>query len=296
MSSTDHRPVRHRPVRHRSELQFTTNREVRLAYQDWGGRGGDPLLMATGLGGDHGTYPPGFISELLAAGFHVATYDYRDTGESTRVADTATVHPLGALLGRPEAYTAEDMADDAVAIIDALGWDSAHLFGFSMGGLVAQRVALRHPDHVRALAVMSTLPSDAGRLRALSYLGLSFIRQTIALQFPAREGDTDTAPAAGAYEREAQSRQLAARWSGSRLSQLRAPTVVLVGADDPIVRPAAGRALARAVPDARLIVFPGVGHDLPQPLWGRIVAAVRDNGHRYAPTQHAQHSQEGEPS
>ncbi|NEE20487.1 alpha/beta fold hydrolase, partial [Streptomyces sp. SID7499] len=100
--------------------------------------------------------------------FAVARYDQRDAGESTRLPKrTARGNPFAALAaGRGAAYTAEDMADDAVAVMDALGWESAHLFGHSLGGVVAQRVALRHPGRVRTLTSSAALPSDVGGLGA----------------------------------------------------------------------------------------------------------------------------------
>ena len=95
------------------------------------------------------------------------TYDHRDVGASTRFTDAvAAQSPFRGLIGGgTPAYTAEDMTDDAVAVMDAVGWSSAHVFGLSMGGLLAQRIALRHPDRVRSLATMSAMPSDAGGAR-----------------------------------------------------------------------------------------------------------------------------------
>jgi pimeloyl-ACP methyl ester carboxylesterase len=103
-------------------------------------------------------------------GFHVAAYDQRDAGQSTHFPDTGSASPIAAVLRRSSpAYTAEDMTDDAVAVLDALGWDSAHLFGHSMGGQLAQRIALRHPGRVRSITSSASLPGDVGRLGAARY-------------------------------------------------------------------------------------------------------------------------------
>ncbi len=145
----------------------TYNGTVRIAYEDLGGAGGDPLLLVMGLGVSRHWWPTGFVSALVEQGFHVISYDQRDSGESTRFADEQRVHPFAALFrARSSPYTAEDMTDDAVAVLDAVGWDSAHLFGHSMGGLLAQRIALRHPGRVRSITVSGAMPSDATGLSA----------------------------------------------------------------------------------------------------------------------------------
>lgn len=153
-------------------LQFAHHGDVDIAHLDWGdpphADPGLPLLVIAGLGGGRLAYPTGFLHALGDAGFHVATYDPRDVGASTRFTGTPQPSPGRALLGRGKpAYTAEDLTDDAAAVLDALGWDRTHVFGMSLGGLVAQRLALRHPDRVASLTSMSAMPSDAGALTGL---------------------------------------------------------------------------------------------------------------------------------
>jgi pimeloyl-ACP methyl ester carboxylesterase len=115
-------------------------------------------------------WPPGLVDELVRRGFHVAA-DQRDAGQSTHFPDTGAAGPTAAVLRRRSpAYTAEDMTDDAVAVLDGLGWDSAHLFGHSMGGQLAQRTALRHPGRVRSITSSASLPGDVGRLGAARYV------------------------------------------------------------------------------------------------------------------------------
>jgi pimeloyl-ACP methyl ester carboxylesterase len=176
---------------------------VRIAFTDLGGAGGEPLLLIMGLAVSRFWWPPGLVDELVRRGFHVAAYDRRDAGQSTRFPDTGAASPVAAVLrSRSPACTAEDMTDDAVAVLDALGWDSAHLFGHSMGGQLAQRT----------------------------------------------------------------------------LSQLRVPALVLHGAQDPLLRPAAARRTAAAIRGARLVILPGVGHYLPAAVYPQIADEVRALG------------------
>lgn len=289
--------------------RFARNGPVAIAYRDRGGIGGEPLLMVNGLGGVR--YPAGMVAAFVAAGFHVATYDHRDSGESTFFTDTEDVHPAVALFRRrPAVYTGEDMTDDAIAVLDALGWDSAHVYGHSMGGLITQRIALRHPVRVRTLTASAALPSDAGKLATLRYLRASFIWRTSRLRFPnTPEGDTERAVAlttliaspgypfdedavraqiaeddfTGVGDSRAQSRQIGAHWKGPALSELRAPTLVMIGDADQVMRPTAARDLADAVDGAKLVILPGVGHYLPDALWPEVAEMVRSNAERWTP-------------
>jgi len=289
--------------------RFARNGPVAIAYQDRGGEGGEPLLMVNGLGGVR--YDPGMIAAFVAEGFHVVSYDHRDSGESTFFTDTEDVHPVVALFRRrPAVYTGEDMTDDAIAVLDAIGWDSAHVYGHSMGGLITQRIALRHPARVRTITVSATLPSDAGKRAAMRYLRAAFIVHTSQMRFPnSPEGDTERALAlakliaspgypfdedavrawiaeadvTGFGDPRAQARQIGAHWKGPTLSELRAPTLVLIGDADQVMRPRAARDLADAIAGAKLVILPGVGHDLPAPLWPELADMVRTNARRWTP-------------
>jgi pimeloyl-ACP methyl ester carboxylesterase len=284
-------------------VRYAQNGEARIAFEDLGGSGGDPLLLIMGLGVSRFWWPQGLVDELVGRGFHVVAYDQRDAGESTHFPDTGARSPVAAVLRRRSAaYTAEDMTDDAVAVLDAVGWDSAHLFGHSMGGLLAQRVALRQPGRVRSITSSASLPSDVGGLRAARYVHLGLVARLSRLRFPeGRDGDValglalaravtspgypfDEAEARTRIERDlvsgvrdvqAQSRQAGAKWHGGRLSQLRMPTLVLHGAQDPLLRPAAGRDTSAAIKGARLVILPGVGHDLPAAVWPRVADELR---------------------
>jgi pimeloyl-ACP methyl ester carboxylesterase len=203
---------------------------------------------------------------------------------------------------RSPAYTAEDMTDDAVAVLDAVGWDSAHLFGHSMGGQVAQRTALRHRGRVRSLTSSASLPSDAGGLAAGRYVRLGLVAKLARMNFPeGPEGDIALAVAAiralaspdypvdeqqvrrmaerdqvsGIRDTAAQSRQAGAKWHGPRLSRLQVPALILHGASDPLLRPAAARRTAKAISGARLVILPGVGHYLPAEVYPQVAGEVR---------------------
>ena len=256
-----------------------------------------------GLGVSRFWWPDTLVDEFTSRGFHVVAYDQRDAGQSTHFPDVRAPSPLTAVLRRHSlAYTAEDMTDDAIAVLDAFGWDSAHLFGHSMGGQVAQRTALRHPGRVRSITSSASLPGDIGRLAAARYVRLGTVARLARMQFPAgREGDIELAVAAtraiaspafpfdedevrrmagrdkvsGIRDTAAQSRQAGAKRHGGRLSQLRAPALVLHGGADPLIRPAAARRTAAAINGARLVILPGVGHYLPAEVYPQVAAEVR---------------------
>src|SRR6516162_5257688 len=153
------------------QVQYAVNGQARIAFEDLGGAGGDPLLLIMGLAVSRFWWPDALVSEFIRRGFHVVAYDQRDAGQSTHFTDAAAANPVAAVLrGRSTAYSAEDMTDDAMAVLDALSWDSAHLFGHSMGGQVAQRIAMRHPGRVRSLTSSGSLPGDISGLAAGRYV------------------------------------------------------------------------------------------------------------------------------
>ena len=274
--------------------RYAHNGDVDLAYDDLGGSGGEPLLLVMGAGVTRFWWPRGFLDELIGRGFHIVSFDNRDSGQSTHFPNTKA-RPVSSLFRkRPPAYTAEDMTDDAMAVMDAVGWESAHLFGHSMGGLNVQRIAMRHPARVRSLTSSGAVPSDAGRRKLARYIRFGFVARMARLRFPAtREGDMalglavsralaspgypfDEAEALSRIEKDAKSpirdpstmgRQLGATWSGGRLASLRLPATVLHGEADQLLRTVAARDLANAITGARLRTFPGLGHDLPRALW-----------------------------
>lgn len=284
--------------------RYAHNGQVEIAWDEMLGSEGDPLLLVMGLGTSRFWWPGGLCRAFADQGFHVVRYDQRDAGQSTRMPSTGAGNPFRALFRKKdEAYTSEDMADDAVAVLDSLGWSSAHVFGHSLGGTVAQRVALRHPERVRSVVSSAALPSDVSGVMVARYLRPGLLSRLARTTFPeGREGDIaaslavargvaspaypfDEGAAREWIEREvdsgprdtgAQSRQIGATWHGPRLSEMAKPTLVLHGDADPILRTSAGRAVAARVAGARMITWPGVGHDLPEPLWPQVARVVRE--------------------
>ncbi|MGA5900334.1 alpha/beta fold hydrolase [Streptomyces venetus] len=285
-------------------VRWAENGKVRLAYDQLAAGGdGEPLLLVVGLGAARQWIPDGLCHMLAEQGFAVARYDQRDGGQSTHLPPSTTRNPFAALFGkRGEAYTAEDMADDAIAVMDGLGWDSAHLFGTSLGGAIVQRIAIRHPARVRSLTTMSAVPGDAKGLATLRYLRTGTLAKLSRMKFPATPEGTVEASVAlarllsspgypfderaarataeriadtGIQDAEAQSRQIGAQWHGPAISTIAKPTLVLHGDGDPLIKMSAARATAARIPGARLVTLPGVGHDLPEPIWGEVATRIR---------------------
>jgi pimeloyl-ACP methyl ester carboxylesterase len=290
-----------------TQTQYARNETVDVAYDTLAGADGEPLLLVMGLAVSRFWWPAGLGREFAARGFAVARYDQRDAGESTRMPDTGSSNPFVAVVRKRGAYTSEDMTDDAIAVLDALGWERAHLFGASLGGIIAQRIALRHPDRVLSVASVAGLPSDTSGLGALRYVRFGMLAGLMRLKFPeGRDGDVQMSLAlaravasptypfdettarewierevdSGPRDTKAQSRQTGAGWHGPKLRDLHKPTLVMHGDHDPLLRVSAARDTAKAIAGARLVLLPGAGHDLPEPLWGTIADEVRRNADR----------------
>jgi pimeloyl-ACP methyl ester carboxylesterase len=282
--------------------QFARNGAVEIAYDRLAGSEGDPLLLVMGLAVSRFWWPAGLAQAFADRGFAVARYDQRDAGESTRMPDTGGSNPFAALVRKRGAYSSEDMTDDAVAVLDALGWKRAHIFGASLGGIIAQRIALRHPDRVLSVVSAMAMPSDAVGIKGGRYVRAGTLAKLSRIKVPeGRDGDIQlslalareiASPAypfdehaarewiereadSGPRDTKAQSRQVGAPWHGPKLRELHKPVLVLHGDQDPILRVSAAWATAKAIDGARLVVLPGVGHDLPAPLWPTVADEVR---------------------
>jgi len=284
---------------------------IELEYETTGS--GDPMVLVMGLGAQMVHWPDGLITELVGRGFRVTRFDNRDVGLSTRLHDLPVPDVrrgfVRGLLGLPVSapYTLLDMADDVAGLLDALGLRDAHVVGASLGGMVAQTTAVVHSARVRSLAsIMSTTGSRRvlPRPRALrALLGkpprsreeavarqLAYVEVCGSKGFPI-DREAVAALAARAWDRAGVyprgfARQLAAiQATGDRTAALRlvrAPTVVIHGEVDPLIPVGGGRLTARAIPGARLLVIPGMGHDLPRAAWPRIADAIADNARRGA--------------
>jgi pimeloyl-ACP methyl ester carboxylesterase len=291
--------------------KFAHNGAVDIAYDQLAGAEREPLLLIMGLGVSRFWWPTGLAEALADQGFAVARYDQRDAGQSTRMPDRGATNPFVAVIRKRGSYTSEDMTDDAVAVLDALGWERAHVFGASLGGVIAQRLALRHPDRVLSVVSAAALPSDVAGIRGGRYVRFGLLARLARTKFPpGQEGDIALAlmlarsvasPAypfdqdaaqewierevdQGPRDQKAQSRQSGATWHGGKLRDLHKPVLVLHGDRDPILRVSAARATAKAIDGARLVILPGVGHDLPAPLWPMIAREVRDLADRSRPS------------
>jgi pimeloyl-ACP methyl ester carboxylesterase len=259
---------------------------IDVAYERFGDAGAPPVLLIMGLGTQMLGWPDGFCTELAGRGVHVIRFDNRDAGLSTHLTDSAQ-------------YTLSDMGADTVGLLDALELESAHLVGTSMGGMIAQAVAIEHPRRVRSLtSIMSTTgdrsvgtpsqaamdallsPPAATRAEAID-LTVSIVRVIGSPGFELDEAELRRRTGIAydrAHDPAGVARQFAAIMaSGDRtaaLGSLSVPALVLHGAADPLVDVSGGRATAAAIPEAEIVVFEGMGHDLPQPLWSEITRRI----------------------
>jgi pimeloyl-ACP methyl ester carboxylesterase len=288
--------------------------DLEVCYETFGDPRDPAMLLVMGLATQMLGWREEFCEELAARGFFVIRYDNRDVGRSTKI--QARPPTSWELLRRSRAaarYTLEDMAADGVGLLDALGIERAHVVGASMGGMIAQTIAARHPDRVLSLvSIMSNTGSRfAGQPAAKMYPVLlkpsprdreGYVERTVAtfelIGSPGFDHDLDEVRerAGRAFDRghdpAGAGRQLAAIMaSGDRtplLREIRVPTLVIHGRADKLVRPSGGRATARAIPGARLLLIEGMGHDLPRGAWPQIIEAIAANAARSgAPAGHA---------
>jgi pimeloyl-ACP methyl ester carboxylesterase len=281
---------------------------IEIVYETIGDPANPPLLLVMGLGMQLIHWDTELCEQLAERGFHVIRFDNRDSGLSTRI-DARVPDVRRAMLGLSldAPYVLEDMADDAFGLLDHLRIEAAHVVGASMGGMIAQTMAIKRPERVLSLtSIMSTTGERRAGRPKLRVWGVlmrrapeekqayieRFVRifRTIGSKgFPLDE-ERIRELAAATYERghdaAGTGRQLAAIMaSGDRTAQLRSvkvPTTVIHGRDDPLVPFRGGRATAQAIPDARLIAIPGMGHDLPREVWGQVVEAVVETAGRAA--------------
>ena len=279
--------------------------EIELCYETFGDPRDEPLLLVMGLGTQMIAWREDFCEMLAGRGFFVVRYDNRDIGRSTHLSD-APPPSVRQLLTRDKsaaAYTLDDMAGDAAGLLDHLGIERAHVVGASMGGMIAQMLAARHPDRVLTLtSIMSTTGHRLWGQPALKVYPFLLaarpkdkdeaVERIVKLfgvvgspGFDRDEADLRALAAAsfdrGAGDDAGTSRQMMAILaSGNRTKALRgikAPTLVIHGSNDKLVSPTGGRATARAIPGARLVLFKGMGHDLPRQLWPRFVDLIAEH-------------------
>ncbi len=280
---------------------------IEIAFETFGDESDPPLLLVMGLATQMIGWPEELCEMFVSRGFRVIRFDNRDVGHSTHLRGGAKPKVLRAMAGitRNPPYTLEDMADDAFGLLDHLGIEAAHVVGASMGGMIAQTMAIRRPERVLSLtSIMSTTGNRRAGLPRLRALGVLLrraprdreafaeymVRTYRIIGSPGFDRDDDWVRDLGrrsydrGVDRGGPARQIVAiQASGDRtrsLAGVEAPSVVIHGKEDPLIPVRAGRATARAIPGAELIEIEGMGHDLPHELWPRIVDAVSRNAER----------------
>lgn len=290
---------------------------IELCYEIFGDANAEPLLLIMGLGAQMILWDDDFCRQLATRGFRVIRFDNRDIGKSSKLTGGKRLGALELLKLRflkiPVAapYKLLDMAQDTTGLMDALGIKSAHLVGASMGGMIAQEIAISFPQRVRSLtSIMSTtgnpkVPPPTREAGAMLMAPPPATRE----EFLARFAQTWKVLRVGSFpEDEARDRLRAERVferglnapgvgrqlrailaSGSRkqrLASVKAPTLVIHGTVDPLVRPEGGKDTAASIPGARLLMVEGMGHAIPIPMWPQIIDAIDKHAHGAATKVH----------
>jgi pimeloyl-ACP methyl ester carboxylesterase len=298
-----------------SEQFCDVGRGVTLCYETFGDPSDPTALLIMGLGTQMVAWHEDFCRGLAGRGLHVVRFDNRDIGRSTHLrARPPTIGQLLVRSRRAASYTLTDMADDAATLLTELELAPAHVIGASMGGMIAQTLAARHPQTVRSLvSIMSSTGSmrsgqpslrvypmflrHAPRGREAFIAHMERVFTMIGSAELPRDPQDVRALAAISYDRDhdpaGPGRQLAAILAaGDRTAELRritVPTLVIHGTADPLVAPSGGRATARAIPGATLLSIAGMGHDLPRAAWPRLIDAIAEHALRGSDARSADH-------
>lgn len=282
---------------------------IEIHYEDMGDVDDPAVLLVMGLGAQLVFWRDEFCQKLIDQGLRVIRFDNRDVGlsgkmDGRRTKGSQVGNMVRSFLGvrSPSVYRLEDMADDAAALLDHLGIDRAHVVGASMGGMIAQVFAARHADRTRGLGIVFSsnnqpcLPPPGPQQLLAVVTGPSpdsprdvIIENSMRVSriigspgYPATD-DRLRADAIAFYDRAHYPQGIARQFnaitgSGSLLRydrMITAPTVVIHGKADKLMRPSGGKAIAKAIPNARLVLFDGMGHELPEPLWDDIVTELQ---------------------
>ncbi|MES3013285.1 MAG: alpha/beta fold hydrolase [Pseudomonadota bacterium] len=287
-------------------MQISAN-GIALEVEDHGPPSGEPLVLIMGLGMQLVAWHPDFVAMLVARGFRVIRFDNRDIGLSQRfdklgvpnLAIESVRFALGLQVKAP--YTVADMADDTAALLDAMGIASAHICGASMGGMIAQQLAVRHPRRVKSLTLIMTSsgsrklpgptlkvrsalisrPADANNVQSVIEHYVRLYRLIGSPGYPAPEAylhERLGMSVRRSYRPAGTARQMIAiAADGNRsklLAQIKQPTQIIHGKADPLVPVAAGEDLALRIAGAEIDLIAGMGHDLPVELWPRFVSGI----------------------
>jgi pimeloyl-ACP methyl ester carboxylesterase len=279
---------------------------LELEYETFGNEADPPVLLVMGFSQQLIAWDVAFCTQLAARGFRVIRFDNRDAGLSTK-ADVPRPN-IPAIFGGDHStvpYSIADMADDAAGLIAALGLEAAHVVGVSMGGMIGQTLAIRHPGRVKSLvSIMSTTGDPSvGHPTPAAFGALTkpppkdregYVESGVAAWHILRSPGFTYDEARGrervgtAYDRsfcpQGAARQFAAILSQpdrtAALHDVKVPVTVIHGAGDPLIDRSGGEATARAIPGAKLLVIPGMGHDLPEGVWTTVIDAIVETAGR----------------
>lgn len=273
---------------------------IEIAYETFGKATKPPILLVMGLGTQMIAWPDEVCKGLAKQGFFVVRFDNRDVGLSTHMQDRAPSMVDVVVRRKQPPYTIDDLAADTVGLMDALGLDSVHLVGASMGGFIAQTVAIRHPRRIRSLTLIMTSTGSrrVGNPKPALFSRLTKRRVT-ADRRSAQEATLETFRIIGskgyafdeeylmdmagesydrAHDPGGYLRQMAAIATQSDrtddLRRLRVPALVIHGLHDPLVAVSGGLAAAKLLRNAKFVGFSGMGHDLPRELWPEFVQEI----------------------
>jgi pimeloyl-ACP methyl ester carboxylesterase len=280
---------------------------IELEYDTFGDASNPALLLIMGLGVQMLGWDERFCNTLAERGFFVIRFDNRDIGLSSKIEGGPVPNPLQLMAGdySTASYTLDDMGDDTAGLLDALDIGAAHVVGVSMGGMIGQTLACRHPERVLSLtSIMSSTGSrETGQPKPEVLMAMitpvpsdrdGYLDATVNMfkligspAYPPDEAEL-RALIGASYDRSYYPagflRQLAAiAASGDRsgaISSIAAPTLVIHGEDDPLITLSGGEATAAAIPGSKLVKIPGMGHDLPPQLWPQFVDAIVENAER----------------